>query len=71
MICHDFTHNLINKGQETYVLSQHSSGKTALGHLVKVIWSFSISETRLFAHYIYKYKYLYYSGGFDSIRFRF
>ena len=22
------------------------------GHLVKVIWSFSISETRLFAHYI-------------------
>ena len=34
-------------------------------------WSFSTSGTRLFAHYIYKYKYLYYSGSFDSIRFRF
>ena len=34
-------------------------------------WSFSTSGTRLFAHYTYKYKYLYYSGGFDSIRFRF
>ena len=33
------------------------------GHLVKVIWSKSISGTRSLLT-IYKYKYLYYSGGF-------
>ena len=41
------------------------------GHLVKVILVIFNLGTRLFAHYIYKYLYLYYSGSFDSIRFRF
>ena len=36
---------------------------TICGHLVKVIWSKSISGTRSLLT-IYKYKYLYYSGGF-------
>ena len=30
MICHDFTHNSINKGQETYVLSQPLQEKRQL-----------------------------------------
>ena len=33
------------------------------GHLVKVIWSFS-NRRRGYLLTIYKYKYLYYSGGF-------
>ena len=60
--------NFDSLGRKTIVLTRE---KSDCGHLVKVILVIFNLGTRLFAHYIYKYKYLYYSGSFDSIRFRF
>ena len=54
-------------------LSKNNSRKATKSTIfnIKGGWSFGQghlvifeSGTRLFAHYIYKYKYLYYSGGF-------
>ena len=72
MICHKFTHNLIKEDRKLVFLVNHlNTWYSTVVIWSRSFWSFSTSGTRLFAHYIYKYKYLYYSGGFDSIRFRF